>query len=161
MHQYDDSLFVFQRRGSSIFPKPALRPALSPVSSGTLPTSRAAEKQKEQMWRPGPAINRPPPCGGYIQMPSRPEIRARSRKGPFLPSERKRESRRQLVGHWLQAPPIFNPNSASVTCPRLNSATILPSYMTRIRPERERISSSSAEINKPPAPRSRASMILR
>ena len=57
------------------------------------------------------------------------------------------------------APPIFNPNSRSETWQRANSATIRPSYITRMRSDSARISSNSEEISNTPVPSSRARTI--
>src|SRR5581483_2142972 len=71
----------------------------------------------------------------------------------------------QLVAHAASAPPrrppvIAKPSSSSVALGG-NSPTIRPSYMTRIRSESDRISSSSSDTSRTARPASRCSTSLR
>ena len=78
---------------------------------------------------------------------------------------RRRGGCRRLLAHAAASPftvpPIIAmPSSSSVTSVPY-SATIAPSYMTSIRSESDRISSSSSETSNTPLPRSRASTSCR
>src|SRR5207253_323126 len=81
----------------------------------------------------------------FARKPSKPE----SQREP----DRHGKGRLKNLSH---DPPIFIPSSRSETSPRQNSATIPPSYITRMRSDNVRISSSSEDTSNTPAPSSRA-----